>query len=408
MGIQSSLHILKEVSTISKKYDVIAKITGERFNVFKILDVTTQEVRMHSAFIAELFDVKSPHGCGAAFLICFLEQQKVKFKPGKFLERIGEFSVENCKVKVEHHIGFVNSDKTEGGRIDILLTDSSNAQIILENKINAGDQPQQLVRYNNYNKKAPIFYLTLYGTEPKTNSKGDLKIGEDYVCISYKVDIVNWLEACLKDAVKFPLLRETIQQYIYLIKALTGQTENNKMNTEIATLLTNDSDLFLSAHAIKDALDSTYKILLEKLKIQIQDVAKGLNLGLDCRLNFEKRDSGFDFFHSDLAKDNLRIRFAFGNVRTQNLVVGLAWLKNDSSSKELFSKERIDKYRRITGFKLSHDWWPTFDFFREMRNWNRTEYTYIMTGVMKDIIRNKTIELLDAFRQIDSERYKFE
>ena len=56
-------------------------------------------------------------------------------------------------------------------------------------KIYAGDQPQQLFRYNNmyiknhHNKKGKLFYLTLYGKE---ESDKKLEIGKNYFCISYQ------------------------------------------------------------------------------------------------------------------------------------------------------------------------------------------------------------------------------
>lgn len=409
-------NLLLLVSSITKKYAEIDKITGQRFNIFKILDVTTQEVRMHSALLAELLDSKGSHGCGNLFMNCFLEQQKEKHKDSSvFFKKLSVFTAENYNTKVEHHIGIIKNDGTEGGRIDILITNNNNKQIIFENKINAGDQPQQLIRYNNYNKDAPIFYLTLNGTPPEKTSieskKGientRLTEGADYICLSYKTDIIDWLNACIKEAAKLPLLRETIQQYIYIIKLLTNQATNQTMNEEIAKIISSDAEIFLSAHSVKDSLDSTYKILLDKFKKEVSEIANELNLEVQYDVNFNKKHTGFDFYHTDITRDNLRIRFAFGSERTQNLVVGVAWAKNDSALKELFSEEQIIKFKNITGLKLKHDWWPVFDFFHGMQNWNRDEYAKILKGDMKEIIKKKLNELLDAFREIAPERYQF-
>src|SRR5690554_1214303 len=70
-------NFLDNVATISKKYEEIAKITGENFNVFKILRLTTNEVRTHSAFIAELLDPKGCHDQGEVFLRLFIEKLKL-------------------------------------------------------------------------------------------------------------------------------------------------------------------------------------------------------------------------------------------------------------------------------------------------------------------------------------------
>ena len=52
----------------------------------------------------------------------------------------------------------------------------------------------------------------------------------------YKNDIIQWLEKCRKEAVTHSILRETITQYINLIKYLTHQTINENMEKEIVKL----------------------------------------------------------------------------------------------------------------------------------------------------------------------------
>ena len=46
---------------------------GEWFNVFNVLGVSTDEVRTHSRFIAELLNPQGSHGCGDEFLKAFIE-----------------------------------------------------------------------------------------------------------------------------------------------------------------------------------------------------------------------------------------------------------------------------------------------------------------------------------------------
>ena len=78
-------------------------------------------------------------------------------------------------------------------------------------------------------------YLTLDGSEPDDSSKGNLESGKHYYTISYQLHIVNWLESCLKEASNQPILRESIKQYIILIKKLTNtlNTEQEKELTEV-------------------------------------------------------------------------------------------------------------------------------------------------------------------------------
>lgn len=158
--VQNLQHLLSHISIIRKKYDEIAEITGENFNVFRVLGLTSNEVRTHSAFIAELLNPKGSHGCIDTFLKLFNERlrssinEQIKESSENnniLLDRIDKFSSsDKCNAFVEYYIGQINEDSTIGGRIDILLRDQNNLEIIIENKIYAYEQDNQLIRYYNY------------------------------------------------------------------------------------------------------------------------------------------------------------------------------------------------------------------------------------------------------------------
>lgn len=234
-------NLLTNVKLISKKYQDIALVTGENFNIFSILSVERNEVKTHSAFIGELLNPKGSHGLDEIPLNIFLTQIKTiadeKCKSDYKAEILDRFNLDlkSAYGIIEEHIGITNEDKTEGGRIDIIIKDGSKKTLIIENKIDAMEQTNQLIRYNNAYLNAPILFLTLTGYE--ANSAGHLKLNEDYFTISYEVEIITWLKECLKEATEFPMLREIIKQYIYLIKKMTNQTTNNKMKEEIRELI---------------------------------------------------------------------------------------------------------------------------------------------------------------------------
>lgn len=239
---QNIKHLLSSVSEISKKYDEFAKLTGENFNIFSVMRMESNEVKTHSAFIGELLNPKGSHGLQETPLELFIELLKNKFDTKKIekddsIKKESKFILEakTSLAIVEKYIGNRNEDCTEGGRIDIIVQDNKGKALIIENKIYAIEQTNQLTRYNYHLKDAPILYLTLYGTPP-TSAEG-LVEGKHYFNVSYSNDIVEWLEKCLKEAVEFPMLREVIKQYIYLIKKLTKQTTNNKMSEEIKQLI---------------------------------------------------------------------------------------------------------------------------------------------------------------------------
>jgi hypothetical protein len=82
--------------------------------------------------------------------------------------------------------------------LDILVeTPDNNARLVIENKIYAGDQTNQLKRYANHIKdKGILLYLTLDGHEASEESLGGLS-SDKYICISYEKEIREWLDECL-------------------------------------------------------------------------------------------------------------------------------------------------------------------------------------------------------------------
>lgn len=87
------------------------------------------------------------------------------------------------------------------GRIDIFLTDGTNA-LLIENKINANDQPKQLERYNDWatdsNLNFELYYLSPYGSNPSAEGLGKLK-NDQIKIISYSEHIRDWLKKCLNE-----------------------------------------------------------------------------------------------------------------------------------------------------------------------------------------------------------------
>ncbi|RYE14736.1 MAG: hypothetical protein EOP45_19240 [Sphingobacteriaceae bacterium] len=221
--------LLDQVSALSKRYKHISELTGENFNIFRILKLESAEVKTHSAFIAELLSPQGSHGQKDMFLNLFIKS---------FCFKGNELNAKNCLVEVEKHVGYKNMEGTEGGRIDIIITDQkSKSQIIIENKIYARDQHNQLLRYNHYSPDADIIYLTLNDKKPGVSSTQILIENEHFKCFSYKADILNWLEACRKEVAVYPIVRESLTQYINLIKYLTNQTINQMMEIELSSLM---------------------------------------------------------------------------------------------------------------------------------------------------------------------------
>lgn len=146
---------------------------------FEVLGLNSKEV-LHSKFIAELLNANGKHRMKNTFLNEFLKIEGV-FK---------DFDTLNSCAFTERYVGETYHDdiNSEGGRIDIVI-ESPKEIIVIENKIYASDEENQLVRYHNYckstNKQFRLIYLTLNGSAPSDYSKGKLKDKDDYLCLSY-------------------------------------------------------------------------------------------------------------------------------------------------------------------------------------------------------------------------------
>jgi len=211
------------------------------FNLLTTVLKYHDEVRLHSRMIGALLDPEGAHNRGSLFLEIFLKQVGLDswFK-----------DVKNVSVRIEYK------------DIDLYLSDGKK-HLIIENKIWAGDQPCQIMKYINIiveknrqelgnpvenslldEKKLKVLYLTprakkvpsehevvkktyvtFSGTKEKLNicsqrdnTKTLVPNGlKNYVVwykkINYKEDILSWLEASQQAVQDIPNLIESIEQY---------------------------------------------------------------------------------------------------------------------------------------------------------------------------------------------------
>ncbi|MFJ1434126.1 PD-(D/E)XK nuclease family protein [Capnocytophaga canimorsus] len=244
--MHSIKNLLRQIAVINNKNAEILDATGGRFNIFQICGVDHYE-NTHSKIIAELLNPNGTHGLKSKLLECFIE-----ILGNDFI--INDFDCNNSSVFTEYSI--------REGRIDILIQNANDA-IIIENKIYARDGERQLSRYDKYAqnrfKKYQILYLTLLGNEADKNSS----CGVPYTPISYKETIIEWLEKCVEITSRYPLVRETIVQYINHLKKLTHQDMNTKNQEEITEVLSEIGNL-KAAKTIYENYSKTYDYLAEK------------------------------------------------------------------------------------------------------------------------------------------------
>ena len=264
-----------KVYSNAKQHEEEMKERGEKYSVFSALGVERSEL-IHSAFIKDLLDPKGMHGMKDTFLKSFLNHVGLG---EDFLESTSVISIK------EMYIG-VKTEKS-GGRVDIVLDDHKGCGVIIENKVDAGDQENQLLRYDNYAKKYfkkdyRLLYLTLDGHKPSASSIDNKELDKLHL-ISYRKEILEWLKDCVKQAYNKPLIRETINQYIQLLKKLTNMAMDEQYLKDIAACVIEKESNIEAVTAIIQSRSQISSALRNRMFGELEKYAK------DRNLRFEKK-----------------------------------------------------------------------------------------------------------------------
>lgn len=400
-NITTLLIKIKQLIALDIQRKEEARRRGEKYNIFSVLGLETNEVRTHSAFLASLLDPDGNHGVGSAFLDAFVNAMHY--------EKL-QLNTKESSVNVEYDTG--------NGRIDILISDNNKKAIIIENKIYAGDQPEQLKRYYDYAKSEftndfRLLYLTLDGHNPSKESIVELQTkqfnrlaysntflfneytqdeGQELQEKSNLVDndVLIWLEGCVKIAYNKPLVRETIIQYIQLIKSLTNMNNENETNQEIINLFATKEN-YETAALIRDNFDNIKKqIVYQNLKPQLEEKIALLNKELNNSQilkikTFEYGEKNYSAIIISVSSwKNGEIYYEFGQYKgTQALVYGV----NDISEHKVLSNVSLP------GFKHNAAWVVYKDF--PYYWWGVDTINAIFNGKVADTFINSIKELLD-------------
>lgn len=393
------INILNQVRIVSQKIKEQRKEKferGENYNIFNDLGFMSDEVHLHSMFLANLLNPKGSHGQRGKFLEAFLKMLQKTF-PAISADSL-EIDTTIASVEVEKYIG--RQTDSEDGRIDIYLTDGKHS-IIIENKIYAVDQHHQMLRYRNYGmsqkgddteKSFVLIYLTLDGCSPSKESLGEDLKENDIVCLSYKSDIRGWLDRCVELASRTPLVRETINQYISTIDILTNNVmEDNK---DLLDILCKEENL----DAVFDIIDSKENLInhiindefIPKLKDLAED--KGLEICGNYKRNWIAESSGAHFQRTGWKYFDLA--FQFDHKGLDGLIFGFV-CKGYGKRSDIPASiwEKVQEHYSISS-KIK-DWdnglWIHKDFIGN-KNWNNSQ-------AIKDLLNGKTLN--DFSRMFD-------
>ena len=262
----------KLFSAMSKGY-MAAKAEADRqramgkhdYNIFTLFHYFSDEVNLHSNFIASLLDPNGDHYKGDLFLKLFLE-----------MCGIDDFSIDTSTATVFK----------EFKHIDIYISDGKK-HIILENKVYAKDQPTQIARYikaikDEGAKDEDIYVLYLHpdGKLPDDQSFGDYHaklLGENpsikFKVISYGNEILKWIDRCKNEVSNITDLNVFLSQYKDVIEMIYNRYKRiDEMET--ANLVEIFKENYTAASEIannyqetrKKIIDGFFEKLSERLK----------------------------------------------------------------------------------------------------------------------------------------------
>lgn len=247
---------------ISKGY-MAAKAEADRqramgkhdYNIFTLFHYFSDEVNLHSNFIASLLDPNGDHYKNDLFLKLFLE-----------MCGIDDFSIDTSTATVFK----------EFKHIDIYISDGKK-HIILENKVYAKDQPTQIARYietikDEGAKDEDIYVLYLHpdGKLPDDQSFGDYHaklLGENpsikFKVISYGNEILKWIDRCKNEVSNITDLNVFLSQYKDVIEMIYNRYKRiDEMET--ANLVEIFKENYTAASEIANNYQETRKKIIDE------------------------------------------------------------------------------------------------------------------------------------------------
>lgn len=200
------------------------KTEASRFNLFSILKINWKEALVHTPFLAELLNPQGTHSQGDLFYKEFIRTVLPNQK------KFEDINTKYLYVKDEEGI--------KNGFIDIYIHHKNKANpfiIIIENKILAGDQENQLRRYYEFLKERPginsdnmriLYLLPIEGLPSELSIERKLREELEqkgvFITISYQNEIINWLNHCI-ELVKAPKVHSSLTQYLLTLESICNE-----------------------------------------------------------------------------------------------------------------------------------------------------------------------------------------
>ena len=264
--------MLADITATRQRSEFLRKYKGYGFNLIRLLGAETDEVKI-CRLLYELLSPDGCHGQGSKFLELFylMVLKQTEFSEAEIAASIVEREHATKKKR----------------RVDLFIKVGAY-RFPIEVKIYAGDQINQCKDYFALaaapaGKERTMYYLTLDGHKPSNDSLG-IANGIHVIPLSFKHDIIPWLEACAKEVLDTARLRESILQMKQVLEEVCGIMEE-KAGTDISSVLRKSYDNFKSADAIPAVLLTMKRELLanvlHEIELKVTEQTKKTRI-IDC------------------------------------------------------------------------------------------------------------------------------
>ena len=407
--VEKAAAFLDEVKPIRE--DVHAKeeekrARGENFNIFSILGIETREVYL-CKMLGALLSPQGGHDAGAIFLEKFLA------------DVLGEGAL---TMRAEEAVVRCEDVTKEDRRID--LTIEMNGKIIpIEAKINAGDQEHQLADYYlEITSRAGtcdyICYLTKDGRKPSLNSMTSTlenggaegapqaNLNEDQIKrLSWKDDIVPWLEACasLEVVQRKTLVQKNIWQLIDTIRGW-----DNTMESQLMDFVKSDDDMdtaFYIWQRVRAARNALWERFVKEFELQMEGIHT-LERIPDPK---ENKWPAYWFEKPEKVNGDYGIGLVLKNENEKEHCIGFYLFdsKGDSKPSELYKsklsgsmKAEVERLQERLSGKNGKKGWERFWLYREsFPKFNEEEinFSIFTKGTAKLLLEENLKEYVAAF-----------
>lgn len=359
--------IVQNVNKIINENLTKMRENGECFNILEISGINKLEVKM-CRILAELLN---PAGCHYQNIL-FLKE---------FVKRVLKIEIDDDELIQSQVITEYITDKNR--RIDIVII-TPQRFIPIEVKLYADDQKNQCFDYFNFSKNksvitSKVYYLTIDGHLPYENEgltpvlvDNEVVGYDEIIPLSFLKDVCKWLSEIAQKCLNKPMLYTSIIQFKEALEKLGGNM-NNKINNEIADLISESRDSFKSALFISESVNIAKENLLLKIFAMLE---MEMNL-LGC--SFEQLHNKYDYKFNDYYSihnyyqkktfpalvyeykkidDNKDIWFIIELGAWGGLYCGFVLSENGENPQELIlSDEELKKHFENLPDLNKEDWW---------------------------------------------------